>query len=70
MTQHLLCWHARMPFSAENFIKNSELQSYAAEWLPSAESKGHAHPNFNQPLQAEPLAEITLDELVRFTAIQ
>ncbi|WP_016682446.1 exodeoxyribonuclease V subunit gamma, partial [Yersinia pestis] len=66
VTQHLLCWHARMPFSAENFIKNSELQSYAAEWLPSAESKGHAHPNFNQPLQAEPLAEITLDELVRF----
>ncbi|CNC33467.1 exonuclease V subunit gamma [Yersinia pseudotuberculosis] len=66
VTQHLLCWHARMPFSAENFIKNSELQSYAAEWLPSAESKGHAHPDFNQPLQAEPLAEITLDELVRF----
>ncbi|CNF67062.1 exodeoxyribonuclease V subunit gamma [Yersinia similis] len=64
--QHLLCWHARMPFSAENFIKNSELQSYAAEWLPSAESKGHAHPDFNQPLQAEPLPEITLDELVRF----
>lgn len=64
--QHLLCWHARMPFSAENFIQDSELQSYAAEWLPSAESRGQAHPQFNQPLSPEPLAEITLDELIRF----
>ncbi|WP_145530915.1 exodeoxyribonuclease V subunit gamma [Yersinia kristensenii] len=64
--QHLLCWHPRMPFAAENFIQNSELQSYAAEWLPSAEFKGVAHPEFNQPLSPEPLSEITLDELIRF----
>ncbi|EEQ07420.1 Exodeoxyribonuclease V gamma chain [Yersinia bercovieri ATCC 43970] len=64
--KHLLCLHARMPFSVENFIENSELQSYAAEWLPSAESKGLAHPEFNQPLSPEPLPEITLDELIRF----
>ena len=64
--QHLPCWHARMPFAAENFIQHSELQSYAAEWLPSAESKGRPHPEFNQPLSPEPLSEITLDELIRF----
>ncbi|MFA3780145.1 exodeoxyribonuclease V subunit gamma [Yersinia sp. 1652 StPb PI] len=64
--QHLLCWHARMPFAAENFIQHSELQSYAAEWLPSAESKGRPHPEFNQPLSPESLSEITLDELIRF----
>lgn len=64
--EHLLCWHPRMPFSPENFIKNSELQSYAAEWLPSAESKGQAHPEFNKVLAPEPLSEVTLDELIRF----
>ncbi|EPV3120424.1 exodeoxyribonuclease V subunit gamma, partial [Yersinia enterocolitica] len=64
--QHLLCWHARMPFAAENFTQDSELQSYAAEWLPAAESRGAAHPEFNQPLPPEPLPEITLDELIRF----
>ncbi|WP_042840452.1 exodeoxyribonuclease V subunit gamma, partial [Yersinia aldovae] len=64
--EHLLCWHPRMPFAPENFIKNSELQSYAAEWLPSAESKGQAHPEFNKVLAPELLSEVTLDELIRF----
>ncbi|MFI0488689.1 MAG: exodeoxyribonuclease V subunit gamma [Yersinia sp. (in: enterobacteria)] len=64
--EHLLCWHPRTPFAAENFIQDSELQSYAAEWLPSAESKGLAHPEFNKMLLPESLSEITLEELIRF----
>ncbi|BFO11584.1 hypothetical protein GGER_40940 [Serratia rubidaea] len=66
VSEHLLRWHARMPFAAENFIPDSEAQSYAAEWLPAADGRGQAHPEFNQPLPAEPRVEIALDELLRF----
>ena len=64
--EHLLKWHARMPFAAENFLPGSEAQSYAAEWLPAADGRGAAHPAFNQPLPAEALQQISLDELLRF----
>ena len=55
-----------MPFAAENFLPGSEAQSYAAEWLPAADGRGAAHPAFNQPLPAEALQQISLDELLRF----
>ncbi|CAI0932084.1 exodeoxyribonuclease V subunit gamma [Serratia entomophila] len=64
--EHLLKWHARMPFAAENFLPGSEAQSYAAEWLPAADGRGAAHPAFNQPLLAEEPPQISLDDLLRF----
>ncbi|MBU3894547.1 exodeoxyribonuclease V subunit gamma [Serratia rubidaea] len=66
VSEHLLRWHARMPFAAENFLPDSEAQSYAAEWLPAADGRGQAHPEFNQPLPPEPKTQIALDELQRF----
>lgn len=64
--EHLVCWHARMPFNAENFVPGHEHQSYAKEWLPAASALGEPHPDFNQPLDPQPLEEITLDNLMRF----
>lgn len=64
--EHLLAWHTRMPFAAENFQPESEAQSYAAEWLPAADGRGAAYPAFNQPLPVEDSAQISLDELLRF----
>ena len=64
--EHLLKWHARMPFAAENFLPGSAEQSYAAEWLPAADGRGASHPAFNQPLPVEALQQISLDELLRF----
>ncbi|ENA1755535.1 exodeoxyribonuclease V subunit gamma [Yersinia ruckeri] len=66
VTAHLLNWHPRVPFAAENFERDSAIQSYAAEWLPAAAAKGQAHPDFNQPLLPEPISEILLDDLIRF----
>ncbi|HEI8868411.1 exodeoxyribonuclease V subunit gamma [Serratia sp. AKBS12] len=64
--EHLLRWHARMPFAAENFLPGAEAQSYAAEWLPAADRRGEAHPVFNQPLSPEPQPQLSLDDLLRF----
>lgn len=64
--QHLLCHHARVPFSEQNFIEGSEQQSYASEWLPAAERRGVAHGEFGQPLDEIALEQIELDELRRF----
>jgi len=64
--KHLLKWHPRMPFAAENFLPGSEAQSYAAEWLPAADGRGAAYPAFNQPLLVEEKTQISLDELLRF----
>ncbi|HIC7646429.1 TPA: exodeoxyribonuclease V subunit gamma [Serratia liquefaciens] len=64
--EHLLNWHSRMPFAAENFLPGTEDQSYAAEWLPAADGKGAAHPPFNQPLLPEAQTQILLDDLLRF----
>lgn len=36
------------------------------QWLPAADGRGAAHPAFNQPLPAEALQQISLDELLRF----
>ncbi|AHG19245.1 exonuclease V subunit gamma [Chania multitudinisentens RB-25] len=64
--EHLLKYHNRMPFAAENFLAGSEAQSYAAEWLPAADGQGTAYPAFNQPLVGEEKTQISLDELLRF----
>jgi len=64
--KHLLSWHARMPFAAENFLPGTEAQSYAAEWLPAADKRGAAHPPFNQPLLPDEQTQISLDDLLRF----
>lgn len=64
--EHLLRWHARMPFAVENFLPEAEAQSYAAEWLPAADRRGEAHPVFNQPLPLEPQTQLSLDDLLRF----
>lgn len=66
VVERLIQWHTRMPFAAENFIPGNEQQSYAAEWLPAAEGRGEAHPDFAQPLPPLPLATLTLEELQRF----
>lgn len=63
--QHLLCWHARMPFDRQNFTARGG-PSYAAEWLPAAQEKGLAHPEFSRPLAPLKLEEIGLDDLKRF----
>lgn len=66
VAQHIIRWHTRDPFAADNFIIGSEQQSYAAEWLPAAQTCGQAYPDFNRPLVMEPLTELTLDDLMRF----
>ncbi|KOY61502.1 exonuclease V subunit gamma [Photorhabdus heterorhabditis] len=64
--KHLLCLHTRVPFAPENFIPGSYQQSYAREWLPAASEQGAAHSEFCQPVEAEQIQEITLDDLSRF----
>ncbi|MCS4268916.1 exodeoxyribonuclease V subunit gamma [Serratia sp. BIGb0163] len=64
--KHLLNWHSRMPFAAENFLPDTEAQSYAAEWLPAADRRGAAHPPFNQPLLPDEKTQVSLDDLLRF----
>ncbi len=66
MTEYLLNWHARMPFSAENFIPGTHQQSYAAEWLPAASRFSTAYKHFRQPLLPVNQQKISLDELRRF----
>lgn len=68
--QHLLFCHTRMPFSAKNFIKGTEQQSYAIEWLEAAkkhtQEQKQPQDDFIKPLVSEPFSEITLDELINF----
>ncbi|WP_413726679.1 exodeoxyribonuclease V subunit gamma [Sodalis sp. RH16] len=64
--EHLYQWHPRMPFTAENFIAGTELQSYAAEWLPAASAGGTPHPEFSRPLENRPIAALSFDSLKRF----
>ncbi len=64
--EHLLCQHPRVPFSPENFLPDSEWQSYAAEWLPAALGLGVAAPSFSQPLPDFPLDKVMFDDLRRF----
>ncbi|RLM14091.1 exodeoxyribonuclease V subunit gamma [Gibbsiella quercinecans] len=69
VAEHLLCWHTRMPFAAENFLPGSDRQSYAAEWLPAAGGHGAPLPPFNQPLlpdERAPSQVLSLDQLQRF----
>ncbi|WP_411704316.1 exodeoxyribonuclease V subunit gamma [Edaphovirga cremea] len=66
VVEHVVCWHARMPFVAENFDVKNEHQSYASEWLPAADLQGIAHPDFNQSLPEEDRPEVSLDDLLRF----
>ncbi|CAM3803408.1 exodeoxyribonuclease V subunit gamma [Rouxiella silvae] len=66
LRQHLEHWHSRTPFDATNFDNQSEMQSYAAEWLPAAGGEGSAVTDFNQPLEALPLGDVSLDNLLRF----
>ncbi|MGO1237643.1 MAG: exodeoxyribonuclease V subunit gamma, partial [Hafnia alvei] len=53
-------------FAAENYINDSESQSYAAEWLPAAQRVGEAHQAFAQSLPLEDISMVTLDDLIRF----
>lgn len=64
--QWLLCQHSRVPFSEQNFIADSEQQSYASEWLPAAGRKGIPHGEFNYPLEPLAISHIDLDDLRRF----
>lgn len=64
--QHLLCQHARVPFSDQNFIDGSEQQSYASEWLPAAGRLGIPHAEFSTNLQPLALKRIELEDLRRF----
>jgi len=66
VAQHIIKQHTRNPFDADNFIIGSEQQSYAAEWLPAAQTYGKVYPNFSYPLATKPLTKTTLDDLIRF----
>ncbi|MDR0805866.1 MAG: exodeoxyribonuclease V subunit gamma [Enterobacteriaceae bacterium] len=64
--QHLLCQHARVPFSEQNFIIGSDQQSYAREWLSAAGREGTPHGDFGCALAPLALHHIDLDDLRRF----
>ena len=66
VTKHLLCWHPRTPFDANNFEAGNEHQSFAAEWLPAASRQGDEVLDFNQPLEPVATNEVTLENLLRF----
>lgn len=66
VVEHIRCCHSRTPFAEENFMSGSRQQSYAAEWLPVAQTMRQAGFDFNQLLSVEPLTEISLDDLMRF----
>ncbi|WP_413739662.1 exodeoxyribonuclease V subunit gamma [Sodalis sp. RH14] len=66
VSAHLCQWHSRMPFAAENFIKDTEQQSFAAEWLPAASAGGKPHPEFTRPLDPQPVTLLAFDVLKRF----
>ena len=66
VTKHLLCWHPRTPFDANNFEAGNEHQSFAAEWLPAASRQGDEVLDFNQPLEPVAMTEVTLENLLRF----
>ncbi|PHI32100.1 exodeoxyribonuclease V subunit gamma [Budvicia aquatica] len=64
--QHLLCQHARVPFSEQNFVSGSEQQSYASEWLPAAGRAGIPHAEFSTDLDELELKRVELEDLRRF----
>ncbi len=64
--QHLVHWHPRTPFDADNFDLNKPSQSYAAEWLAAAGYQGEAATDFTQALPDNDLQEVTLENLLRF----
>ncbi|MBV4412672.1 exodeoxyribonuclease V subunit gamma [Enterobacteriaceae bacterium YMB-R22] len=66
VARHITCEHPRTPFDAACFIRDGEFQSYAREWLAAASEQGAAPPAFIQPLVAQPLEEISLEQLQRF----
>ncbi|GMQ47350.1 exodeoxyribonuclease V subunit gamma [Vibrio sp. 10N] len=74
LTQSLLREYPMVPFSAAHFDATSALQSYAAEWLPSAQQTTlEATQSLSLPFNLEPIAraqgekvELELTELQRF----
>lgn len=64
--EHLLQQHTRTPYDPENFLPDSEQQSYAAQWLPVADSRCVAPAAFNKPLIYTDNQHISLDTLKRF----
>jgi exodeoxyribonuclease V gamma subunit len=64
--EHLEHWHSRTPFDVSNFDLTAKSPSYAREWLPAAGGQGTPASDFNQPLSDQPIAEISLDNLLRF----
>lgn len=66
VSEHLVKRHSRMPFASENFLPDSEQQSYASEWLPAANCRIKTSMPFNQLLPPVYEQKISLDELQRF----
>lgn len=64
--EHLWQWHSRMPFSPENFLPSSELQSFAREWLAAASAKGKPYSHFISPLKTPACKALSIDDLCRF----
>ncbi|WP_347254142.1 exodeoxyribonuclease V subunit gamma [Leminorella grimontii] len=64
--QHLLHYHARVPFSEKNFISGSEQQSYAREWLPAAAREGVPHGEFGGQLPQLMPERVDIDDIRRF----
>ncbi|MBX4180884.1 exodeoxyribonuclease V subunit gamma [Sodalis sp. CWE] len=60
--------HSRMPFAKENFLPNSECQSFASEWLAAANGSGKPQKNFFVPLktQLSQNSTFSLDDLLFF----
>lgn len=63
----LLQQHPLVPFSRTYFLPDSDLYSYATEWIPAAEAEGKPSAEFViAPLRSEPIEQLELDNLIRF----
>lgn len=64
--RHIQHLHSRMPFAAENFQPQSRCHSFAREWLPAAQGKGEAQPDFVQPLPLPEMESVSCEQFLRF----
>lgn len=64
--EQLLNRHPRLPFSQENFMADSALQSYAKQWLPAARRSGEWAGDFSQRLSPLSFTALEFDQLRRF----
>lgn len=64
--QHLIRRHTRTPFDRSNYLPGSEMQSYAAEWLPAASRQGAAQSSFIHPLAPLKIDTLSVESFLQF----